>query len=347
MPAPVTLEQYLEPWTEGSKLRQMVALATSKVAEATVSIAELVTQGNLAGMLGQIHGDNADGDAQKELDIRANDILINGLKDSPIAFIASEELEEALEINTGAPLSIAFDPLDGSSNIDTNLSVGTIFSIFETGRGNGTTDSYVLQTGTRQLAAGYVIYGPQTALVLTVGAGTQIFTLDPMSKEFLLTSENVTIPPTTREFAINVSNFRHWDSHIRTYIDDCLDGENGVREEKFNMRWVASLVAECHRILSRGGIFLYPGDSRDGYAEGRLRLIYEASPIAWLVEQAGGGASTGGERVLDIRPSDIHQRTPLIFGSLEEVERVSRSYREDHAVHDISPLFANRGLFRA
>ncbi|MCW9033598.1 MAG: class 1 fructose-bisphosphatase [Rhodospirillales bacterium] len=347
MKKPDTLEHYLQEWAGKDELRQLVAYTVAKVCAGTGEIAELVAQGDIAGMLGQVHGDNADGDAQKELDIRANDLLIEGLNDAPVAYIASEELEEALELNKGAPLSIAFDPLDGSSNIDTNVSVGTIFSIFETGLGNGTTASYVLQPGNKQLAAGYVIYGPQTALVLTVGEGTHVFTLDPKSGEYLQTKESAQISLSTREFAINVSNFRHWDSHVRTYIDDCLDGKEGVRGESFNMRWVASLVAECHRILSRGGIFLYPGDQRKGYSEGRLRLVYEANPIAWLVEQAGGEASTGHMRIMDIQPTDIHQRTPFIFGSKEEVDRLALSYEDDHAVNDTSPLFATRGLFRA
>lgn len=205
----------------------------------------------------------------------------------------------------------------------------------------------MLLAGSHQRAAGYIIYGPQTALLLTMGEGTQMFILDPLDRQFRLTGENLQITPTTREFAINASNFRHWDEHIRGYVDDCLEGERGPRAANFNMRWIASLVAECHRILSRGGVFLYPGDERQGYSRGRLRLTYEANPIAWLVEQAGGAASTGRERILDIQPTDIHQRVPLIFGSREEVARIDGYYADLHPLGSRSPLFGQRGLFRA
>jgi len=343
-----TLNSYLQEWTgEGGKDRAAVAETLGAIAKACSGISELIAQGPLAGTLGAVHGNNMDGDAQKELDLRSNDLVIDSLQKMPVAFLVSEELDAPLEIQSDAPLIVAIDPLDGSSNIDTNISVGTIFSILpsRTGR-NGAGDSIILQQGTRQLAAGYVIYGPQTALVLTIGEGTQIFTLDPRSREFRLTAANVRIPEETREFAINVSNFRHWDRYIRAYVDDCLEGEKGPRESSFNMRWVASLVAECHRILSRGGIFLYPGDDRTGYENGRLRLLYEINPIGWLIEQAGGGATTGSGRVLDLQPTDIHQRAPLIFGSRREVDRVNRYYSELHAVGDRSPLFNQRGLLR-
>jgi fructose-1,6-bisphosphatase I len=201
-----------------------------------------------------------------------------------------------------------------------------------------------LCTGTYQLAAGYVIYGPQTTLVLTVGEGTHIFTLSRKTGEYLRTEKNVRIPPRTREFAINVSNFRHWDSPVRAYIDDCLDGMTGVRGDNFNMRWIASLVADCHRILSRGGIYLYPADSRTGYAHGRLRLVYEANAIAFLVEQAGGRASTGLQRILEVEPTDIHQRVPFIFGSANEVRRVTTLCGDPNPVGERSQLFENCSL---
>jgi len=262
-----------------------------------------------------------------------------------VAVVTSEELPEPLINNPNDSLIVALDPLDGSSNIDTNVSLGTIFSVLQGNGGTALTD--ILLPGTQQRAAGYVIYGPQTALVMTLGVGTHIFTLDPKSGDYRLTTENVQITPTTKEFAINASNFRHWDEHVRGYVDDCLSGEGGPRAANFNMRWIASLVAECHRILSRGGVFLYPGDNREGYARGRLRLTYEANPIAWLIEQAGGAASTGTERILDIQPTDIHQRVPLIFGSRDEVARIDGYYANLHPLASRSPLFGQRGLFRA
>ncbi len=301
-----TLEHYLAQWSSTAADRQPTAATVLALARACTRISALVAQGPLAAGADFVHGTNPDGDVQKQLDLRANDLLIAELRQTPVARLVSEELDAPLVIEPEAPLNVAIDPLDGSSNIDTNLSVGTIFSIWPA--------TGLLQPGTHQCAAGYVIYGPQVALVLSLGSGTQMFTLDPDSGQFRLTIRHVVIPQTTQEFAINVSNFRHWDRYIRAYIDDCLAGENGPREHNYNMRWVASLVAECHRILSRGGIFLYPGDNRPGYAQGRLRLVYELNPIAWLIEQPGAAASTGTERILDLVPAGIHQRAPLIFG---------------------------------
>jgi len=245
-----------------------------------------------------------------------------------------------MSLNAGAPLLVAIDPLDGSSNIDTNVSVGTIFSILPN------TDSF-LQPGDRQLAAGYAIYGPQTALVLTTGEGTHVFTLDRASGQFRLTAEHVRVPRKTREFAISAANHRHWDEPIRIYVDDCLAGTEGPRGEDFNMRWIASMVAEAHRVLARGGVYMYPGDLREGYQRGRLRLLYEANPVAWLIEQAGGAASTGTCRILEIMPEGIHQRVPLIFGSRDEVERLDRYHRDPYPLGERSPLFGRRGLFRS
>ena len=337
-----TLTDYLNIWADGDALRGAVAGTVWRIAFGARAISEMVARGALDGDLAAATGDdNADGDTQKELDVRANDLLIAGLADAPVAAIISEELAEPKTGKTGAPLVVAIDPLDGSSNIDTNVSVGTIFSVLDSA---GDT---VLIPGTAQRAAGYIIYGPQTALVLTLGEGTHVFTLDPTDNDFRLTGENLRISPTTQEFAINASNFRHWDEHIRAYVDDCLDGDKGPRAANFNMRWIASLVAECHRILVRGGVFLYPSDKRQGYARGRLRLMYEANPIAWLVEQAGGAASTGIERILEITPTDIHQRVPLIFGSKDEVARIDGYYADLHPLGSRSPLFGQRGLFRA
>ena len=299
----------------------------------------------MAGELGAEQGDNTDGDTQKALDLIANDLIIESIQTAPVACLVSEELEEPFPIQDGASLFVATDPLDGSSNIDTNLSVGTIFSILPASKENEGCRC-LLQPGTAQLAAGYAIYGPQTAMVLTVGDGTVIFTLDPRTLEFRLTSLAIAIRPDTTEFAINSSNSRQWDGHIKAYVDDCLTGEEGPHGSNYNMRWIASLVAECHRILSRGGIFLYPGDIRKGYAEGRLRLVYECNPIAFLVEQAGGMASTGLQRVMEIQPKNLHERAPMIFGSLHEVELVEQYYADLNPYHERPQLFGNRSLLR-
>jgi fructose-1,6-bisphosphatase I len=257
-------------------------------------------------------------------------------------------MAEPIELDPRGTLLVAVDPLDGSSNIDTNVSVGTIFSVLMAPTEGSRCDADAfLQTGVHQVAAGYAIYGPQTAFVLTVGAGTHVFTLDRSSGTFHLTSQHVRVPATTQEFAINASNHRYWDEPIRIYVDDCLKGAEGPRGADFNMRWIASMVAEAHRVLSRGGIYLYPADIRNGYNQGRLRLIYEANPIAWLIEQAGGAASTGHRRILDVQPRSLHQRIPLLFGSREEVARLDRYHLEPHPIGERSPLFGRRGLFRS
>ncbi len=285
---------------------------------------------------------------QKELDVLANAMLFSALRAAPVAALLSEEVESAVPLNAGGSLLVAIAPLDGSSNIDTNASIGTIFSILPAPSAGSNCDATAFfQPGEQQLAAGYVIYGPQTALALTTGAGTQVFTFDRRVEQFRLTVERVCVPHKTREFAINASNHRHWDEPIRIYVDDCLKGCEGPRGEDFNMRWIASMVAEAHRVLARGGIYLYPGDLRDGYERGRLRLIYEASPVAWLMEQAGGAASSGTGRILEIRPQGLHQRVPLIFGSRDEVNRLDRYHRDPYPLGERSALFGRRGLFRS
>ncbi len=347
MGASITLNRYLDDWAKTSDTRPTAEVVRA-IAGAGKVISGLIAQGQLAGPLGMIVGNNSDGDQQKELDCLANAQLIDTLKASPVAFIASEELGQP--IATGkpdAPLCVAIDPLDGSSNIDTNVSVGTIFSILpRSEEANGSANLHFFQPGSKQLGAGYIIYGPHTALVLTLGEGTHIFTLDPGDGQFKLTKANVQVPAQTREFAINASNYRHWDKVIRSYIDECLEGTEGHRGKDFNTRWIASMVAECHRILMRGGIFLYPGDDRLGYGKGRLRLIYEGNPVAFLMEQAGGSAITGKMRILDVVPSDIHQRVPLIFGSSEEVALLQGNHDTKRSTGHRSPLFSRRGLFR-
>jgi fructose-1,6-bisphosphatase I len=236
---------------------------------------------------------------------------------------------------------LAIDPLDGSSNIDVNVSIGTIFSIFEA------VDDPIksfLRTAREQVAGGYVIYGPATALVVTFGDGTLMFTMDPDTGEFVLTNPRMQVPVTSMEFAINASNYRHWSKPVRAYIDDCLAGDAGPRDRNYNMRWVGSLVAEAHRILSRGGVFLYPGDARPGYETGRLRMVYECAPIAFLIEQAGGKATDGCDAVMDQEANSLHARIPLIFGSAEKVDRVAAYH--DLPDQEISALFGQRGLFR-
>lgn len=347
MRAFTSLEDYLNDWAKNDEARA-VAQTVRSLASAGTVISGLIAQGSLAGSMGVVIGRNSDGDTQKELDRLTNVQVIDALKEAPVAYIASEELNDA--IATGyedAQLCVAIDPLDGSSNIDTNVSIGTIFSILPLrADGDGTASTHFFQQGTRQLAAGYIIYGPHTALVLTVGEGAHIFTLDSADGLFKLTSANVQIPAATCEFAINASNYRHWDEGVRQYVDVCLAGAQGDRAKDFNMRWIAAMVAECHRILIRGGIYLYPGDARHGYHDGRLRLIYEGNPIAFLMEQAGGAASTGLMRILDIEPTEIHQRIPLIFGSVEEVAIVERYLRDTEPSAERSPLFGKRGLFR-
>jgi fructose-1,6-bisphosphatase I len=344
----VTLEQHLVKWAGHDGRRAEIGATVSAIADACARISEILASGGPGSSLAASRGQHGAGDAQKELDLLANAMLFSTLRVAPVAALLSEEVDAAVRLNATGSLLVAIDPLDGSSNIDTNASVGTIFSILPApSDGGDALATAFLQPGERQLAAGYVIYGPQTALALTTGAGTQLFTFNRREREFRLTVEQLRVPPKTREFAINASNHRHWDEPIRIYVDDCLKGCDGPRGEDFNMRWIASMVAEAHRVLARGGIYMYPGDMRDGYEHGRLRLLYEASPIAWLMEQAGGAASTGTERILEVRPQALHQRVPLIFGSREEVERLDRYHRDPYPLGERSPLFGRRGLFRS
>jgi fructose-1,6-bisphosphatase I len=344
----ISLEAYLAGWATSCPDRRPVAAVVLTLAQVTRQIADLIGRGPLAGALGAELGTNIDGDVQRELDVRANALLVTALQSAPVAAIASEELDEPVICKESAPLIVALDPLDGSSNIDTGVSIGTIFSILPAPADAGAAVVHAfLQPGSRQKAAGYVIYGPQCALVLTVGKGTHIFTLERASGEFRLTKSAIQIPASAHEYAINASNQRHWSEAIRAYFADCVEGEDGPRGQDFNMRWIASLVAECHRILARGGVFLYPADARKGYQQGRLRLLYEANPVALLIEQAGGTAIDGVEPILEIAGTALHQRTPLIFGSRLEVELISRYAAGRHALSERAPLFGHRGLFRA
>ena len=346
MTAHVRLEDHLASWAKDRADRVAIAATVGAIGKACAAIADIVANGDLEGDLAATRGDGGGGDVQKELDVRTNDILIEALRAAPVAAVASEELDRPVALNPGKPMIVALDPLDGSSNIETNVSVGTIFSIMPAPAVSADAAEAFLRPGRDQVAAGYVIYGPQTNLVLTVGEGVDIFTLDHRSGAFLLTKRGVKVPTKTKEFAINASNYRHWDTPVRVWFNDCLAGTDGCRGEDFNMRWIASMVAETHRILMRGGVYVYPGDSRSGYRAGRLRLVYEGSPIGMLMEQAGGLASTGRARILDCVPTTLHARVPLLFGSREEIERLQRYHADPRPLGEQSPLFSSRGLFR-
>ncbi len=286
-----------------------------------------VNRGGLIGILGSAETENVQGETQKKLDIISNDVMIEALDwTGHLAGMASEEMDDPLPIPDMYPKGkylILFDPLDGSSNIDVNLSVGTIFSVLRCPEGveNPSVEDF-LQPGTEQVCAGYALYGPSTMLVLTTGHGVNGFTLDRSIGEFILSHPDMKVPETTREFAINMSNQRFWPAPIKRYVDECLAGEHGAHNKNYNMRWVASMVAEVHRILTRGGIFMYPADSRPGSENGKLRLMYEANPMSFIIEQAGGASHTGRQRIMDVKPEGLHQRVPVILGSREEVEVV-------------------------
>lgn len=322
------------------------------VAAAVKSIAALVSKGALSGVSGLAGDTNAQGEEQKKIDVLANEAMLRHCEWSgQLAGMASEELAEPYRIPEEYPRGrylLVFDPLDGSSNSDVNVSVGTIFSILQRGEAGDAQADDFLTPGTEQVAAGYAIYGPATMLVLTVGDGTHAFTLDRESGNFILTHPDIRVPAETREFAINTSNERFWEAPIQRYVAECKAGKTGIRGIDFNMRWIASMVAEVHRILMRGGVFMYPKDHKDPAKPGRLRLLYEANPMAMLIEQAGGAASTGRQRILEVAPEALHQRVPVILGSRSEVERTERYHREFDTGTDrpfASPLFAERSLF--
>lgn len=340
------LDEYLEGWANTGDLHRAVASTLTEVAGACREIAALVATGSCVDDLAARKREGVGGDFQTELDLRAQYLLVKALARAPVAAVASEEMEAPLPLSPGAPINVALDPLDGSSNIETNAAIGTIFSLLPAPAGSSASDpAAFLRPGREQLAAGYAIYGPQTALALTLGAGTDLFTLDPARAQFVRSRANVRVPPQAREFAINASNYRHWDVPVQTWFNECLAGADGPRADNFNMRWTASMVAEAHRILIRGGVYLYPSDARQGYRNGRLRLIYEANPIAFLMEQADGQGSTGRERILDRVPRLLHERVPLVFGARQEVQRIERYHLGSSPKAETSPLFGQRGLF--
>lgn len=325
------------------------------IALACKAISRRIASGALNGALGGAGTVNVQGEQQQKLDVVANEIFLATTGwGGELAGMVTEELADPYPIPPRFPRGkylLAFDPLDGSSNIDIDASVGSIFSVLRAPVQGGDAGSEdFLQPGAQQVAAGYAIYGPSTVLVLTVGTGTHAFTLDPELGEFFLTRQGIRLADDTAEYAVNSSNQRFWEPAVLRYVDECLQGASGPRGKDFNMRWVAALVAETHRILTRGGVFLYPRDSKDPAKAGRLRLLYEANPIAFLIEQAGGLATTGRERILDVAPTGLHQRVPFIFGSREEVERIMRYHAEPPIVADEgqpNPLYGLRGLYRA
>jgi fructose-1,6-bisphosphatase I len=322
---PISLTRFLIQEQHAGHINADLRLLIEVVARACKTIATAIGKGALGGVLGDAGTGNIQGEAQKKLDVLSNEVLLEANEwGGHLAGLASEEMEHAHPIPLAYPKGnylLLFDPLDGSSNIDVNVAVGTIFSVLRCPDGVTTPDdSHFLQPGTAQVCAGYTIYGPSTLLVLTIGRGTHAFTLDREQGSFVLTRADIAIPERTAEFAINASNQRHWEPAMQAYAADLLAGKEGPRGRDFNMRWVASMVADVHRILTRGGIFIYPADRRDPSKPGRLRLMYEANPMAMLVEQAGGAASTGRARLLEVRPEGLHQRVPVFLGSREEVE---------------------------
>lgn len=323
----ITLTQFIIEQQRGLPAASgTFTLLLNNIITACKEISHLVNRGDLVGVLGSAESENVQGEVQKKLDIITHDIMVNALNwTGHLAGMASEEIDDIIQIPAQYPKGnylVLFDPLDGSSNIDVNMTVGTIFSILHCPEGITPTEADFLRNGTEQVCAGFVLYGPSTMLVLTTGQGVNAFTLDQDIGEFILTHPEIKIPEDTQEFAINMSNQRFWQPPVQRYVTECVQGTDGVREKDFNMRWIASLVAEVYRILTRGGVFMYPLDTRDPSKTGRLRLMYEANPMAFIIEQAGGACSTGRERILDIKPTGIHQRVPLILGSKNEVERI-------------------------
>lgn len=347
-----TLSKFLIQQLQAERKSDLAALLVD-IAAAIKAISAMISKGGLADVLGSLETENVQGETQKKMDVISNQVFINTFESGGlIAGMASEENDDPMTVGGkgfSAPFLTLFDPLDGSSNIDVNVSVGSIFSVIDAPRDRAPTMNDYLQPGTRQLASGYAIYGPSTMLVITVGKGTHGFTLDREVGNFVLTHANIQIPVDTSEFAINASNERFWEPPIQRYVMECKAGKADIRARDFNMRWIASMVAEVHRILMRGGVFLYPKDNKDPSKPGRLRLMYEANPMSFVVEQAGGLCSTGRARIMDVQPEEIHQRIPVILGSRNEVERIEKYHHEYDAGEDkaySSPLFSERSLYR-
>jgi fructose-1,6-bisphosphatase I len=330
----ISLTQYLvEQQREHGHIPGQLRLLIEIVARACKRIAIQVNKGALGDVLGSAHTENVQGEVQKKLDVISNEVLIEANEwGGHLAAMASEEMDSIHLVPNRYPQGeylLLFDPLDGSSNIDVNVSIGTIFSVLrKVGHHHGVSEEDFLQPGRQQAAAGYCLYGPQTILVLTVGDGVAMFTLDREQGSWVLTEEHVQIPADTKEFAVNMSNQRHWGEPVKRYIDECLAGKDGPRGKDFNMRWIASMVADVHRILIRGGIFMYPWDQREPDKPGKLRLMYEANPMAFLVEQAGGMATNGQQRIMELVPGKLHERVSVVLGSKNEVQRVTEYHQE-------------------
>lgn len=335
----VTLTQFIiEQQRELSGVSGDFTGLLNDIVTACKRISHLVNRGDLIGVLGSAESENVQGEVQKKLDIITHDIIVESLNwTGHLAGMASEEKDQLIHIPEHYPKGkylLFFDPLDGSSNIDVNLTVGSIFSILRTQEGRTPEIEDFLQPGIKQVSAGFVLYGPSTMLVLTTGHGVNGFTLDPDVGEFFLTHSNIRIPEDTSEFAINMSNQRFWEPPVQRYVQECLEGVTGPRKKNFNMRWIASLVAEVYRVLTRGGVFMYPFDLKDPKQTGRLRLMYETNPMAFIVEQAGGACSTGRQRMLEIPPQDIHQRVPIILGSKNEVRRIEQYHQQEATLNN-------------
>ncbi|MEW9899815.1 class 1 fructose-bisphosphatase [Chitinivorax sp. PXF-14] len=330
----ISLSRYLiEQQRQNDAITPELRLSIEVVARACKAINHAIRKGALAGVLGEAGTGNIQGEAQKKLDVIANDVLLDANEwGGHLAAIASEEMDDPHPIPNDYPKGgflLLFDPLDGSSNIDVNISVGTIFSILRCPDGvDGASEAAFLQKGSTQVAAGYTVYGPQTMLVLTLGNGVHGFTLDAEIGSWVLTHPDMKVPEETKEFAINMSNMRHWEPPVKRYIDELLAGKEGPRGKDYNMRWVASMVADVHRILTRGGVFTYPRDKREPEKAGKLRLMYEANPMSFIIEQAGGAATNGHQRILDIQPEKLHQRVAVFLGSKQEVDVVTQYHRE-------------------
>jgi len=313
-----TFETYLDSH-KGEMLSDELVVVLRNVAEATRQISDRLRTSSLAGLTGATEVTNVQGETQKPLDVISNEIMLEACRKSPaVIFAVSEELDTEVEIHADGKYAVIFDPLDGSSNLDVNVTVGTIFSVIE-----ATTQAEILKNGRGQLVAAYAAYGPQTSLVITVGKGVQIFTLND-DGDYLMTTADARIVPDTREFAINAARRPSWDDVVADYIERSIDAG-------YNMRWVGSMVADTHRIFNRGGVFLYPAD-RSKPGTGRLRLLYECNPIGLLVEAAGGAAIAGKIDILDIEPTSLHQRVPVIFGSKNEVAKISEAYNAERVM---------------
>jgi len=334
----ISLTQHLiEENRLSNSIPDELRLLIEVVARACKTISHSVGKGALGDVLGSMHTENVQGEIQKKLDVLSNEILLDANEwGGHLAAMASEEMETIHTISNLYPRGeylLLFDPLDGSSNIDVNVSIGTIFSVLKAPEGMANpTENDFLQPGSRQVAAGYALYGPQTLLVLTTGRGVSCFTLNREMGSWVMTERDIRIPADSAEYSINSSNARHWLPPVKRYVSEMQAGKKGPRLGEFNMRWVASMVADLHRILNRGGIFMYPADSRESYQSGRIRLMYEANPMAFIIEQAGGAATDGHMRILDIQPEKLHQRVPVFIGSRNEVELVTRYHNEEEVL---------------